>query len=55
MSMKRKKLLSSFLLTLAALIWGTTFVAQSSGMEYVGGFTFISIRFFIGGIFSNRY
>lgn len=41
---------SSFLLTLAALIWGTTFVAQSSGMEYVGGFTFIAVRFFIGGI-----
>jgi hypothetical protein len=32
---------SIFLLSLTALIWGSTFVAQSSGMDYVEPFTFI--------------
>ena len=31
------------------MIWGAAFVAQSVGMEYVGPFTFISVRFLIGG------
>ena len=33
----------------ATLIWGTAFAAQRTGMEHVGPFTFISVRFFIGG------
>lgn len=37
------------LLLLAALIWGTAFVAQSEGMKYVGGFTFNCVRSLIGG------
>ena len=40
---------SSLLLALTALIWGVAFVAQSVGMEYVGPFTFNSVRFLIGG------
>ncbi|MBQ9064572.1 MAG: DMT family transporter [Blautia sp.] len=39
---------SSLLLLLTAAIWGVAFVAQSVGMEYVGGFTFNSVRFLIG-------
>ena len=39
-----------FLLALTALIWGVAFVAQSVGMEYVGPFTFNSVRFLIGGM-----
>lgn len=38
----------SAMLLLAAIIWGTAFVAQSEGMDYVGGFTFTCIRNFIG-------
>jgi len=38
------------LLFLAAVIWGTAFVAQSAGMEKVGPFTFSTVRFFIGSI-----
>ena len=38
----------SLMLLLAALIWGSAFVAQSEGMDYVGPFTFASVRFFIG-------
>ncbi len=39
---------SSLLLLLTATIWGVAFVAQSIGMEYVGPFTFNSVRCFIG-------
>ncbi|MGB4658608.1 MAG: DMT family transporter [Mobilitalea sp.] len=48
--MKQKQISSSFLLAFAALIWGTAFVAQSVGMEFVGPFTFNSVRFILGGI-----
>ena len=34
----------------AAVIWGVAFVAQSAGMEYVGGFTFNCIRSLLGGL-----
>ncbi len=44
------KLKSSMILLLTATIWGVAFVAQSTGMEYVGGFTFNCVRFLIGGI-----
>nr|WP_317282802.1 DMT family transporter [uncultured Sellimonas sp.] len=48
--MKTHKIRNSFLLFLTAFIWGTAFVAQSVGMDYVGPFTFICVRSFIGGI-----
>ena len=38
---------SSAMLVLTALIWGVAFVAQSEGMNYVGGFTFNASRFLI--------
>ena len=44
------QLKSSLLLLLTAAIWGVAFVAQSVGMEYVGPFTFNSVRCFIGMI-----
>ena len=39
---------NSLLLLLAAVIWGIAFVAQSVGMDYVGGFTFNAVRSLIG-------
>lgn len=48
--MKYKKLISSLLLILAALIWGVAFVAQSVGMKYIGPYTFSFIRCMIGGM-----
>jgi len=33
------------------MIWGFAFVAQRSGMEFVGPFTFNAVRFTLGGIF----
>lgn len=47
---KAKSLRSSAMLMLTAFIWGVAFVAQSEGMNYVGGFTFNGCRFVIGGI-----
>lgn len=47
--MKNKNLLGTAQLLLAAFIWGSAFVAQSKGMEFVGPLTFMSVRFFIGG------
>ncbi|MDO4267917.1 MAG: DMT family transporter [Eubacteriales bacterium] len=41
---------SRVMLLLTALIWGVAFVAQSEGMNYVGGFTFNCSRFLIGGL-----
>lgn len=41
---------SSAILGLVALIWGVAFVAQSEGMNYVGGFTFNASRFLVGGV-----
>ncbi len=46
---KKKSMGSSGMLMLTALIWGTAFVAQSEGMNYVGGFTFNGCRFLLGG------
>ena len=41
---RRKAFVSSLLLTLAAFIWGTAFVAQSAGLELIGNFTFLCLR-----------
>ena len=40
----------SISLLLAAIIWGTAFVAQSEGMNYVEPFTYNAIRTLIGGL-----
>ena len=29
-------------------IWGTTFVAQDTGMDFIGPYLFNSVRFFVG-------
>ena len=41
---------NSLFLLLAAIIWGIAFVAQSVGMEYVGGFTFSAVRSLLGSV-----
>lgn len=41
---------SDMLLFLTSFIWGLGFVAQRAGMDYVGPFTFNSIRFALGSL-----
>jgi drug/metabolite transporter (DMT)-like permease len=43
-----KKIISFICLVVCTLIWGTTFIAQDTGMDNIGPFTFNSVRFFIG-------
>jgi drug/metabolite transporter (DMT)-like permease len=43
-----KKVISFFFFFSCALIWGTTFIAQDTGMDNIGPFTFNSVRFFVG-------
>ena len=45
-----KKMKSNILLFLTAFIWGSAFVAQKSGMDYIEPFTYNGIRTFIGGL-----
>jgi len=43
-----KKAISFICLVICTLIWGTTFIAQDSGMDNIGPFTFNSVRFYVG-------
>ena len=45
---RKNSIVGSIFLALAAIIWGSSFVAQTAGAEFVGPFTFISIRSFLG-------
>ena len=44
------QLRGALLLLLAAMIWGTGFVAQSAGVEKIDAFTFNCVRMFIGAL-----
>ena len=48
--MNKRALRADILLLLTAGIWGFGFVAQRSGMEYVGPFAFNGIRFILGSL-----
>lgn len=45
---RKKQLGASLLLTLAAFIWGSAFVAQSEALDILGQFTFLASRSFLG-------
>ncbi len=46
--MKKNQIRSSILLAITAIIWGVAFVAQTSGGDAVGPFSFNAVRFIIG-------
>ena len=48
---KRNNLTGSLILTLCAIIWGSSFVAQSTGAQYIGPFTFMALRSLLGSLF----
>ena len=43
-----KKTISLVCLIVCTFIWGTTFIAQDTGMDNIGPFTFNCVRFFVG-------
>ena len=43
-----RKTTSFVCLIACTFIWGTTFIAQDTGMDNIGPFTFNSVRFFVG-------
>lgn len=45
--MDKNKLKGNFFLLITSLIWGSAFVAQRVGMDYVGPLTFTAIRFWL--------
>ena len=45
-----KKIKGNLMLLITAFIWGTAFVAQSEGMNYVGPFTYSAARTTLGGL-----
>ena len=47
---KKNNLIGSIMLTVCAIVWGSSFVAQTTGAEYVGPFTFISLRSLLGSV-----
>ena len=46
--MQKSRGIGVIVMTIAALIWGIAFVAQSKGMELIGPFTFSGIRILMG-------
>jgi len=48
--MKTKLLQADLMLTATAIIWGFAFIAQQVGMDHVGPYTFIAVRFLIGSL-----
>lgn len=49
--MKKMTGKNTLMLFLTAFIWGTAFVAQSVGMDYIRALYFTCVRSLIGGIF----
>ncbi|MDD6146624.1 MAG: DMT family transporter [Oscillospiraceae bacterium] len=48
---RKDNFIGSLILALTALIWGSSFVAQTTGAEHVGPFTFIAMRSLLGAAF----
>lgn len=49
--MNKKELRGGILLLIAAVLWGSAFVAQSVGMDYIGPFTYLFARSVVGSLF----
>ena len=45
-----KNFKGSIMLLITSIIWGTAFVAQSEGMNYVEPFTYNAMRTLLGGV-----
>ena len=49
--MKKTEIKYLLLLIIAAMLWGSTFVAQSTAMDHIEPFTFLALRNYIGALF----
>lgn len=49
--MNTKKLIGNSSLLLTSIIWGSAFVAQRVGMDFVGPLTFVAVRFWMAAAF----
>ena len=47
---KANKLKGPILLLICSVFWGTTFVAQALGSDYLGAYTYNAFRFLIAGV-----
>ena len=47
---KSTSLIAAFI---CVFIWGTTFIAQDTGMEFIGPYVFNGVRFFVGFLALN--
>ncbi len=47
---RKGNFIGSILLTVCAIIWGSSFVSQTTGAQYVGPFTFMALRSFLGSL-----
>ena len=50
LAMKKKETTGSLMLFVTAMIWGSAFLAQQSGMEHIGPFTMQAIRYTLAGL-----
>ena len=48
--MKSQKLKGNLILLLTSFIWGTSFIAQSKGVEEISPFAFNGVRSVLGGL-----
>ena len=49
--MDKKQLRNTLMLMACAFIWGTAFVAQSVGSDYMGPYTFLASRSWLACVF----
>ncbi|MBQ5970278.1 MAG: DMT family transporter [Clostridia bacterium] len=47
---RKNSLVGALMLTVCAIVWGSSFAAQSVGAQYVEPFTFISLRSLLGAV-----
>ena len=48
--MSKEKLIGNIILMLTSIIWGSAFVAQRVGMDYIGPHTFNAARFILAAL-----
>ena len=48
--MRSQALRADVLMLITAVIWGSAFVAQTSGMDHIGPFLYSGLRFALGSL-----